>query len=229
MSSRIAVFLILAGLVYAQAPYLLIMDSTGSMEESLPNSSQTKMEAAKIAATDFVDSTSGEIGLRVFADCDSSGDYIKGGIRVVENFTTDKASLKEKIGKLEPQANTAIADALQEGNDYLTATRGSGTIIIITDGEETCGGDPVDLAGQIYQNGTGRVHVIGFLLGDSAEKKARAIAAAGGGNYYGASDVGSLTSALGQITAENQSPPCCPAFVLPGLVALAAFYFRRAG
>jgi Ca-activated chloride channel family protein len=229
MNSRIAVFLILIGLVYAQAPHLLIMDSTGSMDESLPNSSQTKMEAAKIAAADFVDSTGGEIGMMVFADCDSGGDYTRGGIQVVENFTTNKASLKEKISKLTPEGNTAIAKALQEGSDYLTVTRGKGTIIIITDGEETCGGDPVELAGQIYQNGTGRIHVIGFLLGDSAEKKARAIAVAGGGNYYGANDVGSLTSALGQITAENPLPPCCPAFVLPGLVALGAFCFRRAG
>lgn len=229
MSNRILIFLILAGLAYAQPPYLLIVDSTGSMADGLPGGGQTKIEAARAAATDFVDTANGEIGMMVFADCDSGGDYTRGGIRVVENFTSDRASLRDKISKLEPEGNTAIANALEEGSAYIASTRGRGTIIIITDGEETCGGDPVDLAGQVCQNGTGKVHVIGFLLGDSAEKKARDIAAAGCGNYYNASDVNDLEGALQQITTEDQLPPCCPAFVLPGLVALAAFCFRRAG
>lgn len=226
--NRIVLFLLVIGLAYAQPPYLLVMDSTGSMSEELPNGTQTKMEAAKAAATDFVDSTSGEIGMMVFADCDSGGDYSQGSIRVVEDFTTDKAALREQINALKPESNTAIANALLEAKDYLASTGGRGTIIIITDGEETCGGDPVDIAGQIYQSGGGRIHVIGFMLGDSAEQQARDIAAAGGGNYYAANDVASLTGALRQIGSEGQFP-CCPAFLLPGLVVLAAFWMGRAG
>ena len=225
--NRIVLFLLLAGLVYAQAPYLLVMDSTGSMSDDLPNSTLTKMEAARAAATDFVDSASGDIGMMIFADCDSGGDYTKGSIRVVENFTTDKAALREKIAALKPQSNTAIADALTEAGDYLADTKGKGTIIIITDGEETCGGDPVSLAGQIYQNGTAKIHVVGFLLGDTAEQKAMQIAQAGGGRYYGANDTSELTQALQQIESEGALPPCCPAIILPGLLVLTGLYLRK--
>jgi len=209
----------LVSILFAQAPYLIVFDSTGSMDSSLPNSSQTKMEAAKIAADNFIDRTNAEIGLVVFEDCDSGGDISSGGIQLVQDFTTDKAALKSSVDALSPTGDTAIANALEESKAYIESSRGRGTIILITDGEETCGGDPVSVASAIYSENIGTVNVIGYQIGGDAEEQAKAIAAAGGGRYYPASDADELSSALTQISGGDLS--CCPSAVL--LLALPLF------
>lgn len=219
----ILIFLVLFAASFA-APFLLVVDSSGSMDE-YTNDNLTKMEAAKQAAKSFVDSTSSEIGLVTFGTCDSYGDINSGGIYLVENFTTDKTSLKSAIDSLEPYSSTPIADALVEAKTYLLATKGSGTIVLITDGEETCGGDPVYEAGYIYNNSIGRVNVVGFQLGDAADQEAREIAAAGGGQYYAAENAAELESALTTIS-YGDGLSCCPMFVLI-ILPLLAFAIRR--
>lgn len=219
----ILIFLVLFAASFA-APFLLVVDSSGSMDE-YTNGSITKMEAAKSAAKNFVDGTYSEVGLVTFGNCDSSGDINSGGIYLVQDFTTDKTSLKSAIDTLEPYSSTPIADALIEAKNYILSSKGSGTIVLITDGEETCGGDPVYEAGYIYNNSIGTVHVVGFQLGDYADQEAREIASAGGGQYYAAGNVEELESALTTISyGDNYS--CCPMFALI-ILPLLAFAIRR--
>lgn len=211
--------LVLFSFSFAQPPYLLVVDASGSMDDTLPpDYNQTKMEAAKIAAKDFVDQTNAEIGLIVFEDCDSAGDVQTGNIKLVQDFTTDKSILKTKIDALQATSDTAIADALKEARGYLQTSRGRGTVILITDGEETCDGDPALEAGEIYNKNIGIVHVIGYLIGDEAEQKAKEIAQAGGGKYYPVNNTADLERALGSITQESPSFSCCPGAALLILV-----------
>lgn len=203
----------LAFVSFAQGPYLLVIDASGSMDDFMPGSEETKMDVAKTAAKSFVDKTSGEIGIVVFEDCDYDEDPYTGDIRLAQSFTTDKVLLKSRIDELEPRWDTPIADALAESKSYIESSKGRGTIILITDGEETCGGDPVDVAGQIYNNNIGTVHVVGYLIGGEAEAKARLIAAAGGGNYYSANSTVELKQALADI-GEGGLSDICPGGIL---------------
>jgi len=205
------------------ASYLLVMDASGSMDLTTPpNYQETRMDAAKVAAKNFIDGSTGEIAIMVFDDCDGSGDPNTGSIRVVQGYTTNKASLKSTVDTLSPYGDTAIADALNEAKTYIESTRGQGTIVLITDGEETCGGDPVAMAGQIYSQGTGKVHVIGYLVSGDAANMAKDIASAGGGNYY---DVGSSTEleAALQDIEDEEGISCCPGIGVILLVCLAGF------
>jgi len=227
MNGKILLFLIL-GLSFSLAsPYLLVIDASGSMDEFIPpDYNETKMEAAKRAANNFVDRTSGEIGLVVFDECDYSGDISSGGIRLLQDFTTDKSSLKGKINSLSPNWDTPIADALEESKSYIESTRGYGTIILITDGEETCGGDPVTAAGGIYGENVGKVHVIGYLIGGEAEETAKEIASAGGGEYYSVESADELEEALVQISEDDLDVVCCsPAALL--LLPFVGYFLRR--
>lgn len=212
---------------FAQSTYLLVIDSSGSMGDGIPpDYSETKMAAAKIAAKDFVDSANGEIALMVFDECDSGGNPSSGGIRVLQGFTTSKTSLKNQIDYLEAYADTPIADALTEAKTYLQDTKGYGTIILITDGEETCGGEPVSVAGQIYNQNVGKVHVIGYMIGGTAETTAEQIAVAGGGKYYSVDNSQELEQALQNIRDEEEVT-CCPGIALLGLLPVAVFLSRR--
>lgn len=228
MNSKILLFLICAGsLVFAQgAPYLIVFDASGSMDETLSGTSQTKMEAAKTAANNFIDGSSAEIGLVVFEDCDSGGDVYSGGIQLRQDFTTSKALLKGEIDSLSPQSSTPIARALEESAYYLESTRGSGTIILITDGEETCGGDPVATAEQIRNSGIGVVNVVGYTLDPSsaAAQQAQEIAQAGGGRYYSAQNADELQGALTDITGGGS---CCPSTLLLLALPLLGFIANR--
>lgn len=210
MNIKTLVFLIMLLHVFF-ASYLIVFDSTGSMADTLPpDYIQTKMEAAKIAANDFIDSASGDIGLVVFEDCDTAGDINNGGIKLVQTFTTDKTALKTKINAMQPTADTAIADALNEASNYLKATKGSGTIILITDGEETCGGDAVAIAGTIKSNGIAKIHVVGYTIGGTeAEQQAKEIAQAGGGEYYSAQTASELKTALTEIKKKEEGMTTC--------------------
>ncbi len=221
MRARILLFLVLglAFVSFAQGPYLLVIDASGSMDDFMPGSEETKMDVARIAAKDFVDKTSGEIGIVVFEDCDYDEDPYTGDIRLTQSFTTDKVLLKSRIDELEPRWDTPIADALAESKSYIESSSGHGTIILITDGEETCGGDPVDVASRIYNNKTGTVHVVGYLVGGEAEAKARLIAAAGGGKYYSANSTVELKQALADI-GEGSLWDICPGGILMLLLVL---------
>lgn len=226
---NLKIFLLVLGLMsfsFAQQ-YLLVIDASGSMDDWVPpDNEQTKMEAAKIAAKNFVDNTNDPIGLVVFNDCDSSGDINSGGISLVQDFTTDKASLKSNIDSLTPYWDTPIASALSEARGYLE-TKGQGTIILITDGEETCGGEPVSIAGQIYDENIGEVHVIGYLIGDSAEETAKSIAQAGGGKYYSVENADQLEAALTEIKNDDLDVCCCPSAMLLVLPFLGIFLSFR--
>lgn len=227
MNGKILLFVVLGMAFSLASPYLLVIDASGSMDEFIPPEyNETKMEAAKRAATSFVDRTEEEIGLVVFDECDYQGDISSGGIRLLQDFTTDKSSLKGKINDLSPNWDTPIADALEESKAYIQSTRGYGTIILITDGEETCGGDPVSVAGDIYGENLGRVHVIGYLIGGEAEETAMEIASAGGGQYYSVESADELEAALTQISEGDLDLLCCsPAALL--LLPFVGYFLRR--
>lgn len=217
----LAAILFFAAVLAAQAPYLLVVDASGSMKDTLPpDYAQTKMEAARVAAIHFVDKTDAEIGLMIFDDCDSAADVYSGHIRLLQNFTRDKDELKARISQLKPNAATPISDALQEAELYFQTTHQQGTIILITDGEETCGGNAVIQAGRIYNESTGTVHVIGYLIGGEAEENAREIAQAGGGKYYPVNNTAELENALGRISGNTGSPiPCCASVIILAAIA----------
>lgn len=220
MTPKIFLFLVaFAALAFSQGPYLIVFDSSGSMGESVSDLGATKMEAAKEAANSFIDRTNAEIGVVVFSDCDSVGNINSGGIRLVQDFTTNKPLLKQKMDALTPGGDRAIANALDEASTYIQNSRGQGTIILITNGEETCGGDPVAAAGSIYNDNIGTVNVIGYRIGGSAEEAARQIAQAGGGGYYPVQNADELESALSQLTGGSLN--CCPSTAL--LLALPLF------
>jgi len=55
---------------------------------------------------------------------------------------------------------------------------------IISDGEETCGGDPVKAASQLYESGIATaVNIIGFDVGNQAQQQFIEVVEAGGDEF----------------------------------------------
>jgi Mg-chelatase subunit ChlD len=115
--------------------------------------------------------------------------------------------IRRAIAGLKPTGQTPIAYALnQAGRDF--GTRQSDRIIVlVSDGIESCGGDPVQAAYALREQGI-TAHLIGFGLGHAAEEgtaSLQAVARASGGRYVTASSAEELKAALAQTVATSFS------------------------
>ncbi len=219
------VFLILTLSLVFSAPVVLVIDSSGSMEDPLP-SGEIKIDAAKDAAKGFISGSSSEVAVMQFSGCTdtySDPDPMNGEIRVIQGFTTDKLMLTRAIDGISPYGDTPIYAAIQEAVAYLNSeAKQNGVIVLLTDGEETCyGGDPAEAAAYAYSNGYAVVNVVAYDLSESALADAQRIATSGGGKVYTANAPAELEQALQQASGSTgDTVACCVPVLIFGFVGL---------
>lgn len=77
------------------------------------------------------------------------------------------------------------------------------TIVLVSDGVETCAADPCAVMRKLKATGIKFVlHVVGFGVDAAAESQLRCMAEATSGRYFGAHDANSLQVALGSMQQE---------------------------
>lgn len=72
--------------------------------------------------------------------------------------------LISEVERLHPGGETPLTEAIAEAARVLDYTRKAGEIVLVTDGKETCGGAPCQLAAELAQGPNLTVHVIGFRV-----------------------------------------------------------------
>lgn len=170
----------------------VVLDASGSMAEKVNGG--VKMELAKKSIQDFLASSSKQsnVGLRVFGHKGSGADKDKAlscaqTELVYPLGSYDAARFQNSLQKFGPKGWTGIATALEAARDDLKNVHreGAETIIyLVTDGIETCGGNPVEVAKSIHQSDLKAVvNLIGFDVNDEAQRQLKAVAEAGGGTY----------------------------------------------
>ncbi|MGE3466825.1 MAG: VWA domain-containing protein, partial [Pyrinomonadaceae bacterium] len=113
----------------------------------------------------------------------------------------DKAGLSAKIDALDAKGKTPITDSLRKAIAEVKALNLDETvkIVLVSDGLETCAGDPCKLTREAREAGVKiTVHVIGFDTGKLTVAQLECIAQAGGGLYLNADDAAGLGAALDQ-------------------------------
>jgi hypothetical protein len=113
----------------------------------------------------------------------------------------DRAAFTGKINAVNPVnlGQTPLGASLQMVPDDLKSAQGDLQVVLVTDGEESCGADPVRIAGELHgANPHLKIDVIGFNIGAEAQGRLSAIAEAGGGRYFDAGDATQLVTALQQ-------------------------------
>jgi hypothetical protein len=190
---------------------LFIFDSSASMTNPISDV-ESKMEAAKKVLSEVVGDLPANInvGLEVYSHrkVDSCDDIEI----VVPVGKLDVDEIRQKIHSLRALGNTPIAAALEKGASELQSLKGKKIIVLISDGEETCDGDPIETADRIRKTmGIDVViHVTGFDVDNRAKQQLSGIAQAGGGNYYEAKNARQLKQSLVEIKEEaiavNEQP-----------------------
>lgn len=101
-------------------------------------------------------------------------------------------------------AKTPIAESVALAASDLAGASGSRVLILITDGEETCGGDPGGAIEALRAGGVDvRVNIVGYAIDDAGLARTfEAWAAVGGGAYFNAANADELSAALLRATAS---------------------------
>jgi Ca-activated chloride channel family protein len=183
----------------------MVLDLSSSMEERMgtgtdPSLQQTRLEVTKRVISDFVAGRSEDrIGLIVFSD----------NAYVVSPLTVDHAYVQRYIAMIDDQilrneGMTAIGEGIATANMLLARqmapdSRRDRVIVVLTDGENNIGRNPVAALKEAYDAGN-RVYMIGVDLDDEIKHKPevmRLIRAVErqGGRYYTADTAAQLSGA----------------------------------
>src|SRR5215218_2313980 len=160
---------------------------------------QTKIAAARAAVDSILSmrKLTERLGLIAY------GHRSKGDCKDIELMIPvsrfDPARIKVAVNSLNPKGKTPIADSLRAAAASLKTSENKGTVVLVSDGIETCVADPCAVAADLKKAGVGFVaHVIGFDVADPAAKaQLQCIARATGGVYLDARNASGLENALG--------------------------------
>ena len=162
---------------------VFILDASGSMWGQVEG--RHKIVIAKEVMTDLIQELPAglKIGLVTY------GHRRKGDCNDVEELAPlgplDRKRLIETIKAIEPKGKTPITHSIQITAERLKALEEETTIVLVSDGKETCEGDPCALVRELRKTGIKIVmHVIGFDVTDAERGQLQCIADAGGGTYF---------------------------------------------
>jgi Ca-activated chloride channel homolog len=190
---------------------ILVLDASGSMRGQI--NGQTKMNIAKQVVGKVLSTwkAEDELGLVVY------GHREKGSCSDIETVmpprVLDVGAFMSPIKALVPKGKTPMTQAVRQAAEALQYTEQKSTVILISDGIETCDADPCAVARELEAAGTGlTVHTVGFGLDDKAAvAQLKCMADETGGISVLADNAEDLESALKQtVEAKIEEPAPTP-------------------
>ena len=191
-------------------PAMIVFDGSGSMAEMGFNKiDEPRIFEARRAVADALPRIAANrlIGLLVYGPGGQDG---CSGIDLRFAPIPDAApKVIAAVNGLEPGGETPLAEAVSHATKVLESFTVGGSVLLVTDGKETCDGAPCQLAAELA-GGPITVHVIGFKVRgeyfafgtdenneyDNAETVSRCLADRTGGIYVGAESVEDLVAAF---------------------------------
>jgi len=144
---------------------MIVFDASGSMSGNqvlgIPNS-KARIDEVRAALAQVLPTAAAHrrIGLITYGP----GPYNQCNVKLEFKPTANAADLIMKIvNALVPAGKTPLTSAVEQAADVLNYESKPGVIVVVTDGEETCGGLPCELAKQLHVTADQlTVHVIAF-------------------------------------------------------------------
>ena len=177
------------------------LDSDEEADRLTVDDPDSRIAIAQEAMVNLIENTLPEgapVAVRAFGNLE--GDLACRTDLMSELQPLDREALAEVVSNIEPQfnANTHIAGALAEVANDLSGTNREKIVVLLTDGQETCGGDPAAVIEGLVADGVNvSLNVIGFaILDDELKAQFTEWADLGNGQYFDAGDAELLSTAL---------------------------------
>lgn len=158
-----------------EAPEVVfLVDGSGSMADR-GTGGRTRMDEAKTAVRDALKTLPSDVdaGLLTFGDCAGIDNY---------NFfkASERPRLQGHVDRLSPQNATPLARGLQRAGNMVDGNSVDSVLVVVSDGDDTCGGDPCAVARALKaQKPRLTINVV-----DVGDGKAACIAKATGGKVF---------------------------------------------
>lgn len=181
---------------------VLVLDASGSMWGQIDG--KPKIAIAKSVMAELVDELPKDlhVGLTVY------GHRRKGDCEDIEMVVPveriNPRAIKASIEAISPKGKTPLAASLIQTANTLKDASGQKTIVLVTDGLESCDRDPCKVARKLAASGVvTKIHIVGFDLAGEAMAQLKCIAEPSGGLLVGARNAEELKSALTEVVTVS--------------------------
>ncbi|TGY88003.1 VWA domain-containing protein, partial [Marinicauda algicola] len=185
---------------------ILVIDASNSMWGQIDG--VAKIEIAREAVSGLLDRWNPEVELGVMAyghrregDCTD--------IELVAPVGAERPVVDTALASLTPRGKTPMTDAVAQAAEALSHADRPATVILVSDGRETCNADPCAVASELERSGVAfTAHVVGFDVADEETiAQLQCIAENTGGRYVAADSAEELSVALVETGGAAASEP----------------------
>lgn len=183
---------------------MIVFDGSGSMWGQVGG--RPKIELAREALSSVLSEAEADMEIGMLA----YGHRVRGQCSDIELIVpTGPAGqtvprILEAANRMNPRGMTPLADAVLIAAQRMGHTEQAATVVLLTDGIETCGGDPCALGRLLASEGVDfRAHVVGFDLTDAEQQQVACLAEETGGLFLAANSAEELRDALATTLAAE--------------------------
>ncbi len=185
---------------------ILVLDASGSMWGQIDGIN--KIVIAREVIGDLLPTLppEQELGLTVYGhrrkgDCTDIETVVAPGLGQLD-------VIADAVNTIKPRGSTPLSSAVIQAAEALKYNEERATVILVSDGRETCEMDPCEVGRKLEETGVDfTAHVIGFDVSNPADRaQLQCLAEETGGTFRTASNAGELADAL-LVVAEPPAPP----------------------
>jgi len=222
----LAILLIGVGPVHAEPKppctedAMIVFDASGSMAGNLDQGIATlkpRIDEVRSALAEILPTVARlrRVGLITYGPGPAQQCNVKLDLKPTVNAAS---VILRTLDDLTPAGRTPLTSAVAEAADVLDYRKRPGVIVVVTDGEETCGALPCDLGKKMHAAAEQlTVHIIGFRMkdfswtGENSILDAKCLAEENNGLYISTDNKDDLVAALKAtlecpMTSENSAP-----------------------
>lgn len=189
---------------------IIVLDASGSMWGQIDG--KAKIEIAREVISGLLQSLNPglELGLMAY------GHRVKGDCNDIELLIppgkVDRKAFLDRVMGIVPVGMTPLTAAVERAAEVLKIEENPASVILVSDGIETCHRDPCELARALRARGVAfKAHIIAFDIESQDAETIRCLADETGGQFLPARDANSLRDALELAVTAAATPMAPPA------------------
>lgn len=184
---------------------ILVIDGSGSMWGQIDGKNKIVIARETVGALMADWSPDTELGLIAYGHREKANCSDIETLVPVDSGTA--RDVEAAVGELNPKGKTPITAAVRQAAQELRSTEEKATVILVSDGLETCAADPCAAAAELEAAGVDfTVHVVGFGTTQEENQQLQCLAENTGGVFLGASNASELKTAMAKVKQQVVKP-----------------------